>query len=65
MISLVRQNGYAVIVNADLIETVERSQDGATVLTLTTGNVVAVADAPEAVLAAVVEYRRSLGVPLR
>lgn len=53
------------IVNADLIETVERSEDGATVVTLTTGNVLAVTDPPEAIVAAVVEYRRSLGVAPR
>ncbi len=65
MISLVRHNGFPVIVNADLIETVERSEDGATVVTLTTGNVLAVTDPPEAIVAAVVEYRRSLGVAPR
>ncbi|MDQ2857594.1 MAG: flagellar FlbD family protein [Candidatus Eremiobacteraeota bacterium] len=63
MISLVRHNGFAVVVNADLIETVERSEGGATVVTLTTGNVLAVTDPPEAIVAAVVTYRRSLAAP--
>ncbi|MBD5653852.1 MAG: flagellar FlbD family protein [Candidatus Eremiobacteraeota bacterium] len=60
VISLVRGNGRPVIVNADLIETVERTNEGATVVNLTTGNVLAVNETPEAVLAAVIAYRRSI-----
>ena len=62
MISLARLNGHPVIVNADLIETVERADDGAgaTIVTLTTGNVLVVADAPEAVRDAAIAYRRSI-----
>jgi uncharacterized protein YlzI (FlbEa/FlbD family) len=63
VISLVRENGQPVIVNADLIETVERADGGATVVTLTTGNVLAVADLPEAIRAAVVAFRRSVISP--
>jgi len=63
VISLVRQNGHPLIVNADLIETVELTDEGTTVVTLTTGNVLAVVDAPEAVRAAVVAYRRSIAAP--
>ena len=63
MISLVRGNGQPVIVNADLIETVERAEGGGTVVTLTTGNVLAVTDAPESVKAAVIAYRRSIVAP--
>ncbi len=59
MISLDRRNGHAVIVNADLIELVE-SIDDSTVVTLTTGNVLEVAQSPEAVLEAVVAYRRRI-----
>jgi len=63
MISLVRGNGRPVYVNADLIETVERAEGGQTQVTLTTGNVLAVTDSPEAVAAAVVAYRRSIAAP--
>ena len=63
MISLVRQNGHPVIVNVDLIETVERAADGTTVVNLTTGNVLVVVDTPEAVRDAAIAYRRSLGLP--
>lgn len=60
MITLLRANGRPVIVNADLIETVERADGGETVVTLTTGNVLAVTDAPDAVAEAVVVYRRRI-----
>lgn len=60
MISLERRNGHAVIVNADLIELVE-AIDGATIVTLTTGNVLEVVQSPEAVLEAVVAYRVRIG----
>ncbi|GAC1308934.1 MAG: hypothetical protein NVSMB19_22400 [Vulcanimicrobiaceae bacterium] len=63
MISLARRNGHPVIVNADLIEIVERSDDGATVVTLTTGNILEVVQAPEAVVEAVVAYRRRIAGP--
>jgi uncharacterized protein YlzI (FlbEa/FlbD family) len=63
VISLVRQNGHPVIVNVDLIETVERAADGTTVVNLTTGNVLVVVDTPEAVRDAAIAYRRSLGLP--
>ena len=89
MIALHRTNGHVVIVNADLLETVERSaapsfvasappfsdegkaaeqevapERGAatphevTVITLTTGNTLIVMEAPEAVIEAVVAFRR-------
>lgn len=61
MITLARRNGHPVIVNADLIETVERGDADSTVVALTTGNVLEVVDAPEAVLEMVVAYRRRIG----
>lgn len=61
MISLVRHNGHPVIVNADLIETVERGDRDRTIVTLTTGNVLEIVDAPGAVLEAVVAYRQRIG----
>jgi uncharacterized protein YlzI (FlbEa/FlbD family) len=63
VISLTRQNGHPVIVNADLIETAERAEDGTTSVILTTGNVLVVVEAPEAVRAAAIAYRRSIGLP--
>ena len=63
MIELHRHNAAPIVVNADLIETVERSQDGETVVTLTTGNVLAVTESPDAVRAAAIAYRRSIAQP--
>jgi uncharacterized protein YlzI (FlbEa/FlbD family) len=60
MIALHRPGGHLVVVNADLIETVEADEEGATVVTLTTGNLLAVAESPEAVRECVVAYRRSI-----
>ena len=60
MISLARRNEHPVIVNADLIELVERGDDGSTVITLTTGNVLEVVQSLEAVVEAVVAYRRRI-----
>ncbi len=60
MITLARRNGHPVIVNADLIEIVERSDDGTTVVTLTTGNVLEVMQSPGDVAEAVVAYRHRL-----
>jgi uncharacterized protein YlzI (FlbEa/FlbD family) len=57
MIALSRPGGARVIVNADLIETVEALGE-TTAVTLTTGNVLAVSDSPDDVVAAVVAYRR-------
>ena len=63
VIVLHRSNAAPIVVNADLIETVERSQDGETVVALTTGNVLVVTESPEAVKDAAVAYRRSIGLP--
>jgi uncharacterized protein YlzI (FlbEa/FlbD family) len=62
VIALHRLSGHPVIVNADLIEMVESSSDGETVVTLTTGNVLAVSESPEAVQNACLAYRRSLAL---
>ncbi len=56
MIRVTRLNGKTFYVNAELIQFVERTAD--TVITLTTGVKVVVSDAPEAVVEAIVEYRR-------
>ncbi len=56
MIRVTRLNGKTFYVNAELIQFVERTAD--TVITLTNGVKVVVSDAPEAVVEAIVEYRR-------
>lgn len=60
MIALTRTNGHPIVVNADLIETVESAGDGTTVVLLTTGNTLAVNEAPATVREAVVTYRRRI-----
>jgi flagellar protein FlbD len=56
MIPLLRLDGTEVIVNADLIATVEKNPD--TMLTLTTGHHILVKETVEEVVSRVVEYRR-------
>jgi len=63
MIALSRPNGFPLLVNPDLIETAELSADGETIVTLTSGNTLVVRDSLEALRAAVIEFRRSLGQP--
>lgn len=56
MIGLTRLNGGAVVVNAELIETVESTPD--TVVSLTSGKKLVVLESPEDVIGKVVSYRR-------
>lgn len=65
MIALTRPNGHLVIVNSDLIETVESADDGTTVVVLTTGNTLAVNETPDGVQEAVVAFRRRILAPER
>ncbi len=58
MIPLIRLDGSEVVVNAELIATVEKTPD--TMLTLTTGHHILVKQSVEDVVAQVVEYRRKL-----
>jgi flagellar protein FlbD len=58
MIPLVRLDGSEVVVNAELIATVERTPD--TMLTLTTGHHLLVKDSVEDVVSRVIEYRRKI-----
>ncbi len=60
MIVLHRPSGHIVVVNADIIETVEAVAGGASAVTLTSGNVLEVAESPEAVRDAVVAFRRAI-----
>jgi len=61
MISLTRLNGQPLMVNADLIETVETTSD--TVLTLVSGNKLIVRDSMEAIQERIVEFKRRIYGP--
>ncbi|OGR42529.1 MAG: hypothetical protein A2X35_11975 [Elusimicrobia bacterium GWA2_61_42] len=56
MIKLEKLNGTIVVVNAELIETIEAAPD--TVLNLATGNRFIVKDSVDSVIAKVVEYKK-------
>ncbi len=58
MIPLVRLDGSEVVVNAELIATVERTPD--TMLTLTTGHHILVKETVDDVVSLVVQYRRRI-----
>ncbi len=61
MITLTRLNGQPVLLNCDLIETVE--QNGETVITLTTGNAVVVRDTLDEVEGKVLAFKRRVYGP--
>ena len=56
MITLKKLNGSDIVINAELIETVEAAPD--TVITLVTGNRFIVKDSVKDVIAKVAEYRK-------
>lgn len=58
MIELTKLNGTSIIVNADLIETVEPTPD--TIITTTTGKKIVVADKVEDVVRKTIEYKRKI-----
>jgi flagellar protein FlbD len=58
MITLTRLNGRPVMLNCDLIESIE--EDGHTVVTLTTGNAVVVRDRMEEIEQKVVAFKRKI-----
>lgn len=58
MIKLVKLNGAAIVVNAEIIETVEATPD--TVINLVTGNRFIVRDPVDEVIAKIVEYRKQV-----
>ncbi|MDZ7373510.1 MAG: flagellar FlbD family protein [candidate division KSB1 bacterium] len=59
MIKVTRLNGKELIINAELIETVEATPD--TIITLTTNSKFMVRETPEEIVEKVVEYRRRVG----
>ena len=56
MIQLTRLNSHPLVVNADLIKTIEYAPD--TVLTLVNGDKIVVRETGEEILARIVEFRR-------
>jgi len=58
VIELTKLNGTSIIVNADLIETVEPTPD--TIITTTTGKKIVVADKVEDVVRKTIEYKRKI-----
>jgi flagellar protein FlbD len=62
MIALRRLNGQALMVNADLIESLESTPD--TVVTLTSGNKLIVRDRPDEIADKIIEYKRKIHAPL-
>jgi flagellar protein FlbD len=60
MIGLTRLNGRPIVVNAELIETVEATPD--TVVALTSGKKFVVLESPDQVIERVLHYRQKAGL---
>ena len=58
MVRLTRLNGREVVVNAELIESIEQHPD--TTLTLATGSKIVVKENTDAVIDKIIEYRRKI-----
>jgi flagellar protein FlbD len=58
VITLTRENGQPVLLNCDLIESVE--ENGKSVITLTTGNAVVVRERLHEIEAKVVEFKQKI-----
>ncbi len=61
MIVLTRLNGQPIMVNADLIESVETTPD--TVITLVSGNKLIVRDSMELIQERIIEFKRKIYGP--
>lgn len=61
MIQLTRLNGQPIMVNADLIESVETTPD--TVITLVSGNKLVVRDGMETIQERIIEFKRKIYGP--
>ncbi len=61
MIALRRLNNEAVMINPDLIETLEETPD--TVVTLTSGNKVLVRDTMDQIREKIIEFKRRIHAP--
>jgi flagellar protein FlbD len=60
MIGLTRLNGHLLVVNAELIETIEATPD--TVVALTSGKKFVVLESPDEVIERVVHYRQKVSL---
>jgi flagellar protein FlbD len=60
VIDLSKINGKAIVVNCELIESIEGGPD--TVVTLTTGSKIVVQDRPGEIVRKVIEYRRAVNL---
>lgn len=58
MIYVTRLNNEEFVVNADLIEFIEKTPD--TVISLTTGKKIVVKESPEEIIEKVIDYRRKI-----
>ena len=63
MIRVTRLDGSLVIVNVDLVQWIERTPD--TVLSLVSGEKLPVREAPEDIVAQVIEFKRALRLRVR
>jgi flagellar protein FlbD len=63
MISVTRLDHIVMVVNAELIATVERTPD--TLLTLTDGHLILVTESVEEIVSRVLEYRRQVNGAMR
>lgn len=61
MIALTRLNGHPVMVNSDLIESIEETPD--TVVTLTSGNKLIVRDRMDEVQQKIIDFKRKIYAP--
>ena len=61
MIQLTRLNGQPIMVNSDLIESVETTPD--TVITLVSGNKLIVRDSMDTIQAHIIEFKRKIYGP--
>ncbi len=61
MIRLTQINGEEIVVNAELIETIEKAHD--TIVTLTTSRRIRVRDDVDVIIEKVVEYRKRILTP--
>lgn len=60
MIAVTRLDGTPLVVNADLIETIEQTPD--TVLSLANGRKLIVRDAPDELVQRVIEFKRAVWI---
>lgn len=61
MVQLTRLNGQPIMVNADLIESVETTPD--TVITLVSGNKLIVRDSMDAIEQRIIDFKRKIHAP--